>query len=193
MSTEESTSASPPQSGGHSGTRVRVRVRRHRHARRRLLLLGVLLVVVLAAVALALLARPLVSAKHEAQAAQSDLTAAKDALSKEKVDQARNYVARARAHVEQAQHDAGGIGGDVWSAIPVAGTAVDDERHLVNALDQTTSVAEIGVQIYPIASGRSVDLVQDRRVDIPTLKDLAFRTSAIGPHLDQALYDLSLV
>jgi hypothetical protein len=170
-----------------------VRVRRHRHARRRLLLLGVLLVVVLAAVALALLARPLVSAKHEAQAAQSDLTAAKDALSKEKVDQARNYVARARAHVEQAQHDAGGIGGDVWSAIPVAGTAVDDERHLVNALDQTTSVAEIGVQIYPIASGRSVDLVQDRRVDIPTLKDLAFRTSAIGPHLDQALYDLSLV
>ncbi len=193
MSTEESTSASPPQTGGHSGTRVRVRVRRHRHARRRLILLGVLLVVVLAAVALALLARPLVSAKHEAQAAQSDLTAAKDSLSKEKVDQARRYVAQARAHVEQAQQDAGGIGGDVWSAIPVAGTAVDDERHLVNALDQTTSVAEIGVQIYPIASGRSVDLVQDRRVDIPTLKDLAFRTSAIGPHLDQALYDLSLV
>jgi type II secretory pathway component PulM len=194
VSTEESTSARAAADGsdGHSGARVRVRVRRRR-ARRRLVLLGVLLVVVLAGIALALLARPLVSAKHQAQAAQSDLTAAKDALSKQKVGLAGRYVQQARAHVAQAQDDVGGIGGDVWSAIPVAGTAVDDERHLVDALDQTTSVAEIGVQIYPIASGSSVDLVRDRRVDIPTLKDLALRTSAIGPHLDQALSDLSLV
>lgn len=157
------------------------------------MLLGILLVVVLAAIALALLARPLVSAKHEAQAAQSDLTAAKDALSAQKMGLASRYVQKARAHVARAQDDAGGLGGDVWSVIPVAGTAVDDERHLVDALDQTTSVAEIGVQIYPIASGRSVDLVHDNRVDIPTLKDLAYRTSAIGPHLDRALYDLGLV
>jgi uncharacterized protein DUF4012 len=151
------------------------------------------LVVLLAGVALALLARPLVSAKHESQAAQSDLEAAKDALSKQKVDLARRYVQQARVHVEHAQDDAGGVGGDVWSVVPVAGTAVDDERHLVDALDQTTSVAEIGVRIYPIASGSSVDLIRGRRVDIPTLKDLAFRTSAIGPHLDQALSDLGLV
>jgi len=172
--------------------RVRVRVRRRRRVRR-LVLLGALLVVVVVGVGLALLARPLVSAKHEAEAAQSDLTAAKAALSKENIGQARRYVEQAQAHVAKARSDAGGFGGDVWSAIPVAGTAVDDERHLVSALDQTTSVAKIGLQIYPMVSGPSAELVHDNRVDLPTLKDVAYRTAAIGPHLDQALNDLGLV
>jgi hypothetical protein len=149
--------------------------------------------VVVAGVAMALLARPLLSAKHEAEQAQADLTSAKNALSAKHIGQARAYVRRARDHVAQARSDAGGTGGDVWSAVPVAGRAVDDERHLIDALDETTSVAQIGVQVYPLVSGSSARLVQGDRVDLATLKFVAERTSSIGPHLDQALSDLTLV
>ena len=173
--------------------RVKVRVRRSRRHRRRLLLLGLLLVVVVVGVALALLTRPLVSAKHEAEAAQRDLTAAKDALDHDRIGEARSYVEQARTHVDQAQSDAGGLGGDVWSAIPVAGGAVDDERHLVDALDQGTSVAELGVQIYPTVSGGSAQLVRGQRIDLAMLQDVVNRTSAIGPHLEQAISDLDQV
>jgi hypothetical protein len=158
-----------------------------------LLGLGVLLVLVVAGVALALLARPLLSAKHEAKAAQADLTSAKDALDADRIGEARDYIKRARAHVDRAQSDAGGFGGDVWSAVPVAGTAVDDERHLVDALDQATSVAELGVKIYPIVSGRSAELVHGQRIDLDLLQDVADRTSALGPHLERAIGDLDQV
>ena len=173
--------------------RVRVRVRTSRRRRRRLLVLGLLLVVVLGGVALALLARPLVSAKNEARAAQADLTSAKDALDADRIGQARDYIRRARAHVDHAQHDVGGLGGDVWSVVPVAGTAVDDERHLVDALDQATSVAELGVRIYPIVSGRSAQLVRGQRIDLDLLQEVADRTSALGPHMEQAIADLDRV
>jgi hypothetical protein len=151
------------------------------------------MLVVVAGVALALLARPLLSAKHEAQAAQDDLTSAKTALQDNHLQQARDYVGQARAHVEQAQSDAGGLGGDAWSAVPVAGGAVDDERHLIDALDETTSVAELGVKIYPIVSGRSAQLVRGQRIDLRLLQDVADRTTAIGPHLEQAMSDLDQV
>jgi hypothetical protein len=173
--------------------RVRVRVRRSRRRRRRLIKLGALIAVVLAGVALVLLARPLLSAKHEAKAAQADLTSAKDALENDKIAQARAYIKQARAHVDRAQSDAGGLGGDVWSHIPIAGGAVNDERHLVDALDQTTSVAELGVQIYPIVSGRSAALVRGHRIDLTLLQKVADRTGAIGPHIDQAMSDLDQV
>ncbi len=196
MTTDEPTSADPAEEGSasHPGmVRVKVRVRRSRRRRRRLAALGVLVVVLLAGVALALLARPLLSAKHEAKAAQADLTSAKDALDADRIGEARDYIKQARAHVDRAQHDAGGLGGDVWSVVPVAGTAVDDERHLVDALDEATSVAELGVQIYPIVSGGSAELVRGQRIDLDLLQDVADRTSAIGPHLDRAISDLDQV
>src|SRR5262245_12102927 len=99
--------------------RVKVRVRRNRRRRRRLVILGSLVVVVLGGVALALLARPLLSAKDQAHAAQDDLTSAKAALEKDHYREARRYVDSARAHVDQAQSDVGGLGGDVWSHVPV--------------------------------------------------------------------------
>jgi hypothetical protein len=70
---------------------------------------------------------------------------------------------------------------------------VDDERHLLNALDQTTSVARIGLQIYPMVSGDKATLVHGQRIDLATLKVVAARTSEIGPHLDAALTDLGEV
>ncbi|MGC4112622.1 MAG: DUF4012 domain-containing protein [Nocardioides sp.] len=185
MSDDESASRHPGM------VRVRVNVRRRR--RRRLIGLGVLLVVVVAGVALALLARPLVSAKHEAQAAQNDLKSAKAALARKDIATAQAYVRQAQAHVARAHSDAHGTGASVWSSVPVAGTAVDDERRLIDALDQTTDVAEIGLQIYPMVSGDSATLVHGDRIDLAVLKDVAARTTALGPHLDQALSDLSAV
>jgi hypothetical protein len=153
----------------------------------------VLLVVVAAGVVLALLARPLLSAKHEAQQAQADLTQAKAALSHQQIARARTYVQQARGHVAQAKDDSGGLGGDVWSKVPVAGRAVDDERHLIAALDETTSVAQIGVQIYPMVTGPSAQLVKGQRIDVATLQAVADRTTSLGPHLDAALADLAQV
>jgi hypothetical protein len=196
VTTDESTVADPAEEGGASHpdmARVKVRVRRSRRHRRRLVVLGLLVVVVLGGAALALLARPLLSAKHEAKAAQADLTSAKDALDHDDIAEARDHIRQARSHVEQAQDHAGGLGGDVWSLVPVAGGAVEDERHLINALDETTSVAELGVKIYPIVSGRSAALVKGQRIDLDLLQDVADRTSAIGPHLDRAMSDLDQV
>jgi len=161
--------------------------------RRRIVVLGLLLVVIVGVVVLALLARPLLSAKHEAEQAQDDLITAKTALSHEQIAKARAYVERAQAHVTQAQHDAGGTGGDVWASLPVAGGAVHDERHLIDALDETTAVARIGVQIYPMVSGSSAQLIKGDTIDIATLHAVADRTTSLGPHLDKALADLSSV
>jgi Protein of unknown function (DUF4012) len=196
VATDEPASAEPGdgrESARPGMRRVKVRVRRSRRRRRRLLVLGLLGVVILAGVALALLARPLLSAKSEAKAAQSDLTSAKTALQADRFAQARDYIRQARSHVERAQSDAGGLGGDVWSVVPVAGTAVDDERHLVDALDQATAVAEVGVKIYPIVSGHSAQLVRGQRIDLDLLQAVADRTSTIGPHLERAIGELDQV
>jgi hypothetical protein len=173
--------------------RVKVRVRRSRRRRRRLVVLLVLLVAVLVVVALGLMARSLVSARHEALAAQHDLTVAKDAVAHDQIGTATSYVAQARRHVDQAHSDVHGLGADVWSKIPLASQAVDDERNLIDALDETTSVAEIGVKIYPIVSGHSAALVRGQRIDMKLLQEVVDRTGAIGGHIDQALIYLDRV
>ena len=188
MSTEESTSTRPR--GGQAATHGHPSTRRRR--RRRVIALVVLLLLVVGVV-LAILARPLLSAKREADAAQRDLTAAKDALANQQVDRARRYVAQARTQVDAAQKDANAAGADVWSFVPVAGGAVDDARHLVDALDETTSVAEIGVGIYPMVSGDSATLVHGQRISLPVLHQVVDRTTRIGPHLDRAMSDLDQV
>ncbi len=178
----------------HPGmVRVKVRVRRSRRRRRRLIALLAGLVVVAGVVVLALMARSLLSAKHEAEAAQRDLTSAKDALSHHQIALARDLVARARTHVDSAQSDSNGLSADVWSKIPVASGAVSDERHLVDALDETTSVAELGLKIYPIVSGHSAQLVHGQRIDLTLLQSVVDRTTAIGQHIDQAVSDLDQV
>jgi hypothetical protein len=173
--------------------RVRVNVDRRRRRRRRLVLGGVLLLIVLGGVALALLARPLVSARTEAKAAQADLTAAKASLGDGRFAQARAQIRSARGHVAAAQDDVSGTGGDVWAVIPVAGRAVKDERHLVDALDETTSVAEIGARIYPVVSGKDASLVRGQRIDVKALAAVVARTGTIGPHLDRAVAELDQV
>jgi hypothetical protein len=165
---------------------------RRRLSRRRVIAL-VLFVLVVVVVVLAVLARPLLTARSEAKLAQADLTAAKAALTAKDLPAARADVRNARAHVDKADAAANGLGGDVWSVVPVAGGAVHDARHLIDALSETTSVAETGLRLYPMVSGDSSTLVRGQRIDMKVLDRVVTETTAIGRHLDQALADLDQV
>ncbi len=165
-----------------------------RRRRRRGRIIAVLaLVVVTAGVVLAVLARPLVDAKHEADAAQADLKQAKTQLSQQHLADARSSIAAARRHVDAAHQSAYGFGADVWSAVPVAGGAVDDERHLVDALDETTSVAQLGADLYPMVSGQDSRIVRGQAIDLPLLRRVVDQVGLIGDHLDRAMADIEAV
>ena len=148
---------------------------------------------VAAGVVLALLARPLVDAKREADAAQSDLKTAKTQLSQQHLAQARSSIADARRHVDAAHAAAHGFGADVWSVVPVAGGAVDDERHLVDALAETTSVAELGAEVYPMVSGHDSHLVNGQAIDMKVLQTVVEQVGQIGDHLDRAMAEVDAV
>ncbi|WP_151082015.1 DUF4012 domain-containing protein [Nocardioides cynanchi] len=172
--------------------RTPARRSRRRLSRGRIIALVVLLLLVVGVV-LAVLARPLLTARSEAKLAQADLTAAKAALSAKDLPTARADVRSARAHVDKADASANGFGGDVWSVVPVAGGAVHDARHLIDALSETTSVAETGVQLYPMVSGGSSTLVRGQSIDLAVLDQVVSDTATIGEHLDRALADLDQV
>lgn len=188
MSPDPSRPADAAETARSGGRRSRAQGRRPW----RWLALAVLLLLCVG-VGLAVLARPLVAAKHQAQEAQTDLVSAKGALARHDVPTAQGFVRQAQAHVAKARADAGGIGGDVWSALPVAGTAVHDERSLIDALDQTTTVASIGLEIYPMVSGDTATLVHGNTIDIATLTKVSALATALAPHLDAALADLAEV
>lgn len=156
-------------------------------------ILLVLLAIVLIVVVLALLALPLLSAHKEAKSAQAELTEAKAALSTQDFKTAKQHIKAARADVNAADGHANGFGSDVWSAVPVVGGAVHDARNLIDALSQTTQVAQIGAHVYPLAIGRHASLVQGPQIDLGTLKKVLAGTSRIGPHLDRAITDLNKV
>ena len=136
-------------------------------------------------VGLGLLARPLSQVQPEAELARGELGAAEDALRGQDLDGAKAHIARAREHVDAASSRLNGFGADVWRLVPVAGGAVTDARHLVNALDQATSVAEIGTDVYPDVMMNDT-LVQDGRVDLEQLDQILASVKQAGLHLRAA-------
>ncbi len=162
---------------------------RSRRPRARWILLGLFLLVV----GLGLLALPLLKVPGEARAAKTDLTAALTALQGGDMAAARRSVADAREHTDAAQDGAQGIGGDIWSRIPVLGTPVADARHLVQALDDGTSVAEIGVDLYPAVAGRKATLFRDGQVDEDTLTTFVTEAQRAGTHLRSARDELESI
>jgi hypothetical protein len=153
----------------------------------------VVLVVLALGVVMVILALPLVSARTKAKAAQSELEAAKTALSAQQFPASRDHVRAARADVTAAEGDLHGFGAGLWASVPVVGSAVTDARHLVDALSQTTTVAQIGVKIYPSVVGPTATLVQGERIDLPTLATVVKQTQKIGGHLHKALAQLHQV
>lgn len=150
--------------------------------RRRLLLIGGG-VVAFGIVALVLLALPLLSVRGAAQQTRGELTRAADSLQAGDIQQAREAVARARADVDDATDGVDGVGAEVWSTIPIAGTAVDDVRLLVGALEDATAVAEIGVDLYPSVAGKQATLFKDEELDLPTLTRVTSAVREAGGYL----------
>jgi hypothetical protein len=149
-------------------------------------------VLVVVLVGLALLARPMIDVKPQADAARDDLAAAEDALKAKDLPTAEAHIASARAHVDDASSRVNGFGGDVWRWVPVAGGAVKDVRHLVDALDQATSIAEIGADLYPDVM-ESDSLVQGGTVDLDQLGRILQGVNRAGQHLSAAADDLDAV
>lgn len=162
---------------------------RARRPRLRWILLGLVLLVV----GLGLLALPLLKVPGEAQEAKADLTEAMGALQSGDLATARDSVASAREHADAAQDGAQGIGGDIWSRIPLLGTPVADARHLVQALDDGTAVAELGVDLYPAVAGRRATLFRDGQVDEDTLTRFVADAREAGTHLRSARDELDAI
>ena len=152
--------------------------------RRTLVLLALGLFFVL--VALVALAIPMTRVPNEAQAAKDDLTQAKAALQAGDLPRAEALVASARGHIDAAEGGVNGFGSDVWHVVPVARTAVGDARNLVQALDDATSVAEIGIDLYPAAIGKDATLFEDQQVDKATLDQVIDGARRADEHLASA-------
>ncbi|MEO5854205.1 MAG: DUF4012 domain-containing protein [Nocardioides sp.] len=127
--------------------------------------LGFLLVVLLVVLVL-----PFRSVPGDAEAARDDLKVAADALRAGDIAAATGRVESARGHIDRARDTTHGIGGDVWQFVPVAGGGVRDVRHLVEALDDATAIAEIGVEVYPQVLGEDARIVDGTTVDMATLE-----------------------
>lgn len=148
----------------------------------RILAFGFLLLVVV--VALVLLALPFRGVQGDAEAARDELQGAGDALRAGDLDAASTQLDSARGHVDRAREVAHGISGDVWQWVPVAGGTVRDIRHLVEALDDSTSIAEIGVQVYPQLFGdKTGGLVKGESIDLETLEGVLADLQDAGGHL----------
>ena len=120
-------------------------------------------------VGLVILALPFRTVQGEGDAAKADLERGTEALRAGDIRAANDYVVSARAHVDRAMGATHGVGGDVWQHVPVAGSGVSDVRHLVEALDDATAIAEIGVGLYPQILGEDASVVEGTNVDMDIL------------------------
>lgn len=125
--------------------------------------------------------------------ARQQLDAAKIAIEAGDQDEAEAAVERARDHVDTVQLGMQGPVGLVGQWIPVIGTSVRDARHLGDALDAVTTVAELGAETYPEISGADSTFFTGGEVDIPTLRrlvDNAAQAQAELTHARSALSDI---
>jgi hypothetical protein len=149
--------------------------------------LGLLLVAVLLTLV------PLWLAHHDATTASKQLQQANQALSADRVGDAQQSLSDARGNVDGAQGQLGGLAADMWSHLPVLGSAVDDGRHLVAALDQATTAASIGVDLIAQATSPDAHLVEGTRVNIHDVQRLSRQVHRIGPHLRAAQAEIDAV
>ena len=99
----------------------------------------------------------------------------------------------ARRHADQVQDAMQGIGGDIWSLVPVVGEPVADVRHLGNALDHLTTAAEVAVGTWPTVNGKQATLFGEGSIDIATLDDVVAAVDEASAQLDAAQLELGAV
>ncbi len=144
-------------------------------------------------IGLVVLALPFRDVQPEADAAKADLDVAAQAIRDGDMSAAEEHVTSAREHVDNARSATHGLGGDLWQFVPVAGSGVRDVRHLVEALDDATSIAEIGVEIYPEVLGDDAQIVKDLTVDMDTLDtvlDAGAQATAHARHAETVLAEV---
>lgn len=146
----------------------------------------VLLIVVLGLIGLVLLARPFLNAPGQAAAAKADLETARTALVASDTRAATDAVTSARSNADDLQGSVQGIGGDLWSWVPVAAGPVRDVRRLGDALDNLTSVAEVGVDAWTQLSGEDTTIIQSGAVDLDRLAVLTDQVNVAEQHLAEA-------
>lgn len=144
-------------------------------------------------VALGILALPFRHAPAHAEAAKADLQVAKEALSAGKSRQAKDAIAAARESADALQATVQGLGGDVWSWVPVLGGPVSDVRHLGNALDDLTAAAEAGARAWPEVAGPKAELMQGGSFDVPTLEKVSEHAREAMDRLASAQAELDQV
>ncbi|GAA1439214.1 hypothetical protein GCM10009641_46370 [Mycobacterium cookii] len=141
-------------------------------------------------IVLGLLAIPFLKAPGNAEGARADLEAARASLTNGDVESAETSIQSARRHADEVQDAMQGIGGDIWSLVPVVGEPVSDVRHLGNALDHLTAAAELAVEAWPTINGEQATLFGDRSVDMEALDTLVGAVDEASIHLDTAQIEL---
>ncbi|UAL31259.1 DUF4012 domain-containing protein [Nocardioides rotundus] len=153
-----------------------------------------LLVVVVGGFLLVLAAAPLVRLPGDAAAARSSLARAQAAAEDGDVPRAREQIAQARAEVRDARERTSGTGRSVLAAVPIFGSAVSDARHLVNAMDHATSVAETGIELYaPLSEEGDQRVFRDGRFDLPRVTRLVAAAGRAGNQARAAQRELEAV
>lgn len=142
---------------------------------------------------LALLIVPPILVAHHASAASSELEDAIDAVQAGDVEAATEDVARAREHVDAAQDGVHGVSASVWRHTPVLDDSLPDAAHLVQALDDVTTVAEVGADLYPAVTGDDATLFRDKQVDRATLDRVIAGARQAGPLLRSAAAEIEQV
>lgn len=128
-----------------------------------------------------------------AEDASQQLEAAAEALKAGDQAAARTAVEEARDDIDVAQAGLQGPAGLVGQWIPGIGSSVRDARHLGNALDAATSVAEIGVDVLPEVTGEDSTFFTDGQVDIVTLRGVVEGAADAHAELTQAREELDAI
>lgn len=150
-------------------------------------------VVLIVMAALAYFGWRMIGVRADADAARVELRHALELLEAGDPKAAEEHVSAARQHVDAAQDRVGGIGGTVWSLVPIAGGGVDDVRHLVSALDAATDVLKAGVELHPLVLGKDASLVKGEKVNLKQLDTVLTLVEDGGARLREADRELDAV
>ncbi len=125
-----------------------------------------------------------------AEDARRALESAKVAIEAGDQAAAAAAVERARGGADTVQVGVQGPVGWVGQWLPVVGTSVRDARHLGNALDAVTTVAELAAETFPEITGDDSTFFTDGEVDIPTLRRLVDNATEADEELANARSEL---
>ena len=128
-----------------------------------------------------------------AEEARVQLEAAADALGAGDHDEAAASVERARNQVDTVQLGTEGPAGLLGQWLPVVGQSARDARHLGDALDAATRVAETGAELAPQVTGPGATFFEDKQVDLPTLQRLIQAAGDVDAEVDRAIESLDAV